>query len=127
MLVSVVYITGKIPWVRSCALGSYKGKVLPYIAKYFWIVYFSEMDTEEIIRSPPTVLQQAQVSMQLLRRLSQYLEGAMGPPFTNLFASCCTSPSFVFGARFATPRMALGPMCHVMCWLLFVGFAALLC
>ena len=36
----------------------------------------------------------------------------MGPPFTNLFASCCTSPSFVFGARFATPRMALGPICR---------------
>ena len=27
----------------------------------------------------------------------------MGLPFTNLFASCCTSPSFVFGTRFATP------------------------
>ena len=45
----------------------------------------------------------------------------MGPPFTNLFASCCTSPSFVFGARFATPHMALGPMCHLMCWLLSCG------
>ena len=45
----------------------------------------------------------------------------MGPPFTNLFASCCTSPSFVFGARFATPYMALGPMCHLMCWLLSCG------
>ena len=45
----------------------------------------------------------------------------MGPPFTNLFASCCTSPSFVFGTRFATPRMALGPMCHLMCWLLSCG------
>ena len=69
-LVSVVYIAGKIPWVR---------------------------------------------------RLSQYLEGAMGPPFTNLFASCCTSPSFVFSARFATHRIALGPMCHLMCWLLSCG------
>ena len=39
----------------------------------------------------------------------------MGLPFTNLFASCCTSPSFVFGARFTTPRMALGPMCPLMC------------
>ena len=45
----------------------------------------------------------------------------MGPPFTNLFASCCTSPSFVFGARFATPCMALGPMCHLMCWLFSCG------
>ena len=42
----------------------------------------------------------------------------MGLPFTNLFASCCTSPSFVFGARFATPHMALGPMCPLMCWML---------
>ena len=39
----------------------------------------------------------------------------MGLPFTNLFASCCTSPSFVFGARF------LGPMCPLMCWLLSCG------
>ena len=45
----------------------------------------------------------------------------MGLPFTNLFASCCTSPSFVFGARFATPRMALGPKCPLMCWLLSCG------
>ena len=45
----------------------------------------------------------------------------MGLPFTNLFASCCTSLSFVFGARFATPRMALGPMCPLMCWLLSCG------
>ena len=45
----------------------------------------------------------------------------MGLPFTNLVASCCTSPSFVFGARFATPCMALGPMCHLMCWLLSCG------
>ena len=45
----------------------------------------------------------------------------MGPPFTNLFASCCTSPNFVFGARFATPHMALGPMCHLICWLLSCG------
>ena len=45
----------------------------------------------------------------------------MGLPFTNLLASCCTSPSFVFGARFATPRMALGPMCPLMCWLLSSG------
>ena len=45
----------------------------------------------------------------------------MGLPFTNLFASCCTSPSFVFGARFATPHMALGPMCPLMCWLLSYG------
>ena len=42
----------------------------------------------------------------------------MGVPFTNLLASCCTSPSFEFGAKFATPCMALGPMCHPMCWLL---------
>ena len=35
----------------------------------------------------------------------------MGLPFTNLLASCCTSPSFVFSARLATPRMALGE-CH---------------
>ena len=45
----------------------------------------------------------------------------MGPPFINLFASYCTSPSFVFAARFATPRMAFGPMCHLMCWLLSCG------
>ena len=45
----------------------------------------------------------------------------MGLPCTNLFASCCTSPSFVFGARFATPRMVLGPMCPLMCWLLSCG------
>ena len=45
----------------------------------------------------------------------------MGLPFTNLFASCCTSPSFIFGARFATPRMALCPMCPLMCWLLSCG------
>ena len=45
----------------------------------------------------------------------------MGPPFTNLFASCCTSLSFVFGAGFATPRMALGPMCHLKGWLLSCG------
>ena len=45
----------------------------------------------------------------------------MGLPFTNLFASCCTPPSFVFGAKFATPRMALGPMCPLMCWLLSCG------
>ena len=45
----------------------------------------------------------------------------MGLPFTNLYASCCTSPSFVFGARFVTPRMALGPMCPLMCWLLSFG------
>ena len=31
----------------------------------------------------------------------------MGLPFTNSHA-CCTSPSFVFGARFATPLMPLG-------------------
>ena len=49
----------------------------------------------------------------------------MGLPFTNLFASCCTSPSFVFGARFATPRMALGPMCPLMCWLLSCGLRCL--
>ena len=42
----------------------------------------------------------------------------MGLPFTNLFASCCTSPGFVFGARFTTPCMALGHMCPLMCWLL---------
>ena len=36
------------------------------------------------------------------------------------FTSCCTSPSFVFGAKFATPRMALGTAhapraCRVKC------------
>ena len=36
------------------------------------------------------------------------------------FASCCTSPSFVFGAKFATRRMALGTAhalraCRVRC------------
>ena len=61
------------------------------------------------------------VKIPWVRRLSQDLEGLMGPPFTNLFASCCTGLSFVFGARFATPRMALGPMCHLMCWLLSCG------
>ena len=45
----------------------------------------------------------------------------MGLPFTNLFASCSTSPSFVFGARFTTPCLALGPMCPLMCWLLSCG------
>ena len=45
----------------------------------------------------------------------------MGPPFTNGFALYCTSPSFLFGARFATPRMALGPMCHLTCWFLSCG------
>ena len=45
----------------------------------------------------------------------------MGPLFTNLFAPCCTSPSFVFGAMFATLRMAFGPTCHLMCWLLSCG------
>ena len=58
------------------------------------------------------------VKIPWVRRLSQYLEGAMGPPFTNLFASCYASPSF---ARFATPPMACGPMCHLMCWLLSCG------
>ena len=41
--------------------------------------------------------------------------------FTNLFASCRTSPTFVFGASFATPFMALGVMCPVVCWLLSHG------
>ena len=45
---------------------------------------------------------------------------AMGLPFTNLFASCCTSPSFVFGSRFATPP-PYGPMSPLMCWLLSCG------
>ena len=45
----------------------------------------------------------------------------MGLFFTNLFAFCCTSPSFVCGATFATLRMALGPMCPLMCWLLSCG------
>ena len=45
----------------------------------------------------------------------------MGPPFTNIFASCCTSRSFVFGAKFTILGMALGPMCHLMCWLLSCG------
>ena len=33
----------------------------------------------------------------------------MGLPFTNLFPSCCTSPSFLFDAGFASTLMALGP------------------
>ena len=61
------------------------------------------------------------VKIPRVQRLSQYLQGAMGPTFTNLFAYCCTSSSFVFGAKFATPRVALGPMCHLMCWLLSCG------
>ena len=39
-------------------------------------------------------------------------------PSTNLLASFSTSGIFVSGARFATPHMALGPMCPLMCWLL---------
>ena len=35
----------------------------------------------------------------------------MGPAFTNPSACCCTSPNFVFGAKFTTPLMALGLMC----------------
>ena len=54
------------------------------------------------------------VKISWVRRLTQYLEVAMGPPFTNVFASCCTSPKFVFGTTFATLRMALGPICHLM-------------
>ena len=53
----------------------------------------------------------------------------MGPLFTNLFASCCTSPSFIFGGRFATLCMAIHPMCtsrvtHVLVVMLW---ALLLC
>ena len=75
------------------------------------------------ILSDPALVSVVDIAVKILwvRRLSQYLEGAMGPPFTNLFASCCTSPSFVFGARFAAPHMALGPMCHLMCRLLSCG------
>ena len=46
----VVRVIDPVPLV------SYKGKVLPQIVKYFWIVHSSEMDSEEIMRSPPTVL-----------------------------------------------------------------------
>ena len=49
----------------------------------------------------------------------------MGLPFTNLFASCCTSPNFVFGAGFATPHMALDPMCPLMCWLSSCGLCCI--
>ena len=34
------------------------------------------------------------------------LGGAMGPPFIDTSVYCCTSPGFVFGARFATALMA---------------------
>ena len=44
-------------------------------------------------------------------------------------ACCCTSPSFVLGARFATPLMTFGLMCPPMCgpiykkrlWLMMKG------
>ena len=45
------------------------------------------------ILSDPSLVSVVYIAVQIpwVRRLSQYLEGAMGLPFTNLFASCCTS------------------------------------
>ena len=44
------------------------------------------------------------VKIPWVRRLPQYLEGAMGPTFTNLFASCCTSPNFVLVGAGGEPQ-----------------------
>ena len=57
------------------------------------------------------------VKIPCVRRLSQYLEGQWDYPSQIYSHLVVPHPVFVFGARFASPRMALGPMCPLMCWL----------